>query len=176
MSSVLRTLSKHTRTLSAAARAPVASTSSVAAPARAFHSPFAVLASSGSPLTVAPKSPPPAGYAGIYEKNIEYPAEPIPSGFGTRTYVVSQPDPANTPYSVPAGAYPTSAPYVAYPRADAPPAEPGAQFASASTGFAHPLSQRVLSGELPDVNPSPLHENAEKFSKLGVDNAWKARK
>ena len=45
MSSVLRSLSKHTRSLSASARSPVAG------PSRAFHSPFAVLSSAESPLT-----------------------------------------------------------------------------------------------------------------------------
>ena len=137
MSSVLRNLSKHTRSLSAASRSPVAG------PSRAFHSPFAVLSSAQSPLTMPPApTPAPSSAAGIYEKNIAYPAEPFVSGFGTRTYVVSQPDPANTPYEVPSGAYPTSAPYQPYARTEAP-TPPNARFASTSTGFAHPLADRV---------------------------------
>ncbi|KAI0749421.1 hypothetical protein C8Q80DRAFT_1161969 [Daedaleopsis nitida] len=208
MSSVLRTVSKHTRAISAASR--------VAGPSRAFHSPFAVLSSSQSPLTTPPASTSSAG--GIYEKHIEHSAEPFTSGSGQRTYVVSTPDPADTPYAVPSGAFPTSAPYQTYPRTENP-VPHGAQFASTSTGFAHPLTFRVPrndagvgesasvryrdapgemharggsyggqgladaagtrkgpDGELPDVNASPIHENAEKFSKLGVDNAWKERK
>ena len=110
MSTALRTLAKHTRALSAS-RAAFTS-----GQARAFHSPFAVL--SASPLTTPP--PPTSSTGGIYEKNIEYSAEPFVSGSGTRTYVVSTPDPANTPYEVPSGAYPTSAPYQNYPRTEAP--------------------------------------------------------
>ena len=128
MSSVLRTLSKHTRTLSGAARTPVAG------PSRAFHSPFAVLSSANSPLTA---SPTPSATAGIYEKNIEYPAEPFTSGFGTRTYVVSTPDPANAPYEVPIGAYPVSSPFQTQPRAE-PPTSP--RFTPSGSGFAHPLA------------------------------------
>ena len=181
MSSVLRAVSKHTRSLSAASRSPVAG------PSRAFHSPFAVLSSAQSPLTMPPTpKPAPSSAAGIYEKNIQYDSEPFTSGAGHRTYVVSTPDPANTPYEVPSGAYPTSAPYQNYTRTEAP-VRSGAQFASTSTGFAHPLTnkvprttasgvQRGSEGELPDVNPPPLFENAERFSKAGVDNAWKERK
>ncbi len=215
MSSVFRAVSKHARSLSATSR--VASTSSAQAPhgSRAFHSPFAVLSSRESPLTAPPT---PMSTAGIYEKNIEYPAEPFVSASGHRTYVVSTPDPANTPYEVPYGAFPTSAPYENYARTEGP-VPHGAQFASTSTGFAHPLTAKVprndsgvgesaairyreapgemharggsyggqgLSdpagtrkgpeGELPDVNASPIHENASKFSKAGVDGAWKLRK
>ena len=138
MSTVLRAVSKHARSLSAASR--TAAPNAPRATTRAFHSPFAVLSSQQSPLTAPPPSSSVA--RGIYEKNIEYPAEPFVSGFGTRTYVVSQPDPANTPYEVPSGAYPTSAPYQPYARTEAP-TPPNARFASTSTGFAHPLADRV---------------------------------
>ncbi len=181
MSSALRTLSKHSRSLSAPGH--VALPSARQCQARAFHSPFAMLAKrEPSPAT----KPPAPVYHGIYEKNIQHDAEPFLSGAGHRTYVVSTPDPANTPYEVPSGAFPTSAPYQNYTRTEAP-VRSGAQFASASTGFAHPLTNRVprttaagvqrgSEGELPDVNPPPLFENAERFSKAGVDNAWKERK
>ena len=214
MSSALRTLSKHTRSLSASSR--VALPSARQSQARSFHSPFAMLSKRESPLTVPPASTSSAG--GLYEKNIQYDSEPFTSGAGHRTYVVSTPDPANTPYEVPSGAYPTSAPYQNYTRTEAP-APSGAQFASTSTGFAHPLTNKVPrnesgvgesasvryreaqgelharggsyggkgladpagtqkgpEGELPDVNPPPLFEHAERFSKAGVDNAWKERK
>ncbi|KAL7279117.1 hypothetical protein PYCCODRAFT_1431457 [Trametes coccinea BRFM310] len=211
MSTVLRALSKHARSVSNASRSvPTASTS------RAFHSPFAVLAGSSSPLTTPPA---PSSLAGAsYEKQLEYSSDPFAGASGHRTYVVSQPDPANTPYEVPYGAYPTSAPYQNYARTDAPVPE-GAQHASTAPGLAHPITQKVPrneagvgesaairhreapgemharggsysgqgmadpagtqkgnGGELPDVNPPPLFEHAEKFSKAGVDNAWKERK
>ncbi|PIL35686.1 hypothetical protein GSI_02416 [Ganoderma sinense ZZ0214-1] len=184
MSTALRTLSKHARTLSALSH--VAPRSGRQCQARSFHSPFAML----SKREPSPASKPPAPVsAGIYEKNIQYDAEPFLSGAGHRTYVVSTPDPANTPYEVPSGAFPTSAPYQSYTRTEAP-VRSGAQFASTSTGFAHPLTNKVphtttasggqvqkgSEGELPDVNPPPLFENAERFSKAGVDNAWKERK
>ena len=177
MSSVLRNLSKHTRSLSAASRSPLTSAQAPRA-TRAFHSPFAVLSSSESPLTRAPS--PTSATRGLYEKNIEYSSEPFMSAAGHRTYVVSSPDPANTPYEVPSGAYPTSAPYENYTRTESP-VPPNAQYASTAPGLAHPITNKVPRndagvGELPDVNDSPLHENAPRFSQGGVDNAWKERK
>ncbi|KAI0635814.1 hypothetical protein C8Q77DRAFT_1170127 [Trametes polyzona] len=213
MSTVLRALSKHTRALSNATRSvPTASTST-----RAFHSPFAVLSTSQSPLTTPPASTSSAG--GFYEKQFDHSPDPYTSSAGHRTYVVSEPDPADTPYEVPSGAYPTSAPYQHYTRTEAPVPE-GAQFASTAPGLAHPATttkvprneagvgesasvryreapgemgarggsyggqgladakgtQKGPGGELPDVNPPPLFERSEKFSKAGVDNAWKERK
>jgi len=47
----------------------------------------------------------------VYEKQDDSSSEPHLSSSGTRTYVVSEPDPSNTPYQVPSGAYPTSAPF-----------------------------------------------------------------
>ncbi|KAH9902916.1 hypothetical protein C8Q73DRAFT_778029 [Cubamyces lactineus] len=206
MSTALRALSKHARNLSNASR-------SVPSTSRAFHSPFAVL--STSPLTTPP---PPTSLAGSsYEKQVDHSPDPFMGAAGHRTYVVSQPDPANTPYQVPYGAYPTSAPYQNFTRTEAPVPE-GAQHASTAPGLAHPITQKVPrnesgvgesaalryreapgemharggsyggqgladasstqqgQGELPDVNPPPLFEHAEKFSKAGVDNAWKERK
>ena len=163
MSTALRALSKHARNLSNASR-------SVPSTSRAFHSPFAVL--STSPLTT---TPPPTSLAGSsYEKQVDYSSEAFMGAAGHRTYVVSHPDPANTPYQVPYGAYPTSAPYQNFTRTEAPVPE-GAQHASTAPGLAHPITQKGQ-GELPDVNPPPLFEHAEKFSKAGVDNAWKERK
>ncbi|KAG8213039.1 hypothetical protein J3R82DRAFT_11431 [Butyriboletus roseoflavus] len=71
---------------------------------RAFHSPFVA-----SPRRTTPSSSTPAS---IYEKQHDSSPEPHLSSSGTRTYVVSEPDPSNTPYEVPSGAYPTSAPYL----------------------------------------------------------------
>ncbi|KAG9315291.1 hypothetical protein JVU11DRAFT_4430 [Chiua virens] len=78
------------------------------APARAFHSPFVVL--NASTRLTSPASTP----TSMYEKQDDTSTEPHLSSSGTRTYVVSEPDPSNTPYEVPSGAYPTSSPYVNY--------------------------------------------------------------
>ncbi|KAI0775311.1 hypothetical protein BD413DRAFT_603255 [Trametes elegans] len=210
MSTALRNLAKHARSLSNASR-------SVPSTSRAFHSPFAVLSTSQSPLTTAPASTSSASTLS-YEKQLDHSPDPYTSSAGHRTYVVSAPDPSNTPYEVPSGAYPTSAPYQNYTRTEAPVAD-GAEHASTAPGLAHPYTtQRVPrneagvgesaairhreapgamharggsyggqgvadaagtqngQGELPDRNPPPLFEHAEKFSKAGVDNAWKQRK
>ncbi|KAI0649429.1 hypothetical protein C8Q79DRAFT_950502 [Trametes meyenii] len=166
MSTVLRALSKHARTVSSASR-------SVPSTSRAFHSPFAVLSTSQSPLTTPPATSSTAG--GFYEKQLDYSSDPFISSAGHRTYVVSEPDPANTPYQVPSGAYPTSAPYQNYARTEAIPSE-GVQYASTAPGYAHPITQKAQRNELPDVNPPPLFEHAEQFAKAGVDHAWKQRK
>ncbi|KAG6373440.1 hypothetical protein JVT61DRAFT_6593 [Boletus reticuloceps] len=73
---------------------------------RAFHSPFVVLNATNHLNTT-----PPSTAAPIYEKQHDSSPEPHLSSSGTRTYVVSEPDPSNTPYQVPSGAYPASAPY-----------------------------------------------------------------
>lgn len=76
------------------------------APTRAFHSPFVVLNATNRLTT-----PTPTTATSIYEKQDDASPEPHVSSSGTRTYVVSEPDPSNNPYEVPSGAYPTSAPY-----------------------------------------------------------------
>lgn len=70
-------------------------------PIRAFHSPFVVLSASNHLTT-----PPPPAAAPTYEKQGDSSPEPHLSSSGTRTYVVSEPDPSNTPYQVPSGASP----------------------------------------------------------------------
>lgn len=127
MSTAARFAAKHTRSLSRTL-APLPSSS------RAFHSPFAVLAS--SPLTTQP--PPPAHI--MYEKQTETTAAPTLSPSGTRTYVVSEPDPRATPYEVPYGAYPTSAPYQSFKPTSAPTTTPRS---STSSSLAHPWTTRA---------------------------------
>ncbi|OCH94400.1 hypothetical protein OBBRIDRAFT_142966 [Obba rivulosa] len=178
--SALRAASKHARSLSGMRR---------------FHSPFAQFAD--SPLT-APPSP---TSSAMNQKQDHHSPDPKLSAGGTRTYVVSQPDPADAPYEVPSGAYPTSAPYENYPPTEPPRGgqpvpqnESGVMESSAvrhseapgemhrrggsygGTGMMDPKSTTPGQGELADRNPPPLHETAEKFSKLGVDNAWKERR
>ena len=136
MSSTIRALSKHTRSLSRTI--PKVTVSSTSTQIRAFHSPFTVLnQSQTSPIESAPH--PMANPASLYEKQNDTLSDPFLSGSGQRTYVVSQPDPANTPYEVPSGAYPTSAPYQNYA-----PTEPirRGPTSSTSSAFAHPFTTR----------------------------------
>ncbi|KAH9930033.1 uncharacterized protein B0H18DRAFT_994889 [Fomitopsis serialis] len=208
--SAIRAVSKHARSLSRTTPARPAAL-------RAFHSPFKVLAN--SPLT----SPPAPGstvspVSPVYEKQQDHSPDPQTSHAGTKTYVVSEPDPAHTPYEVPSGAYPTSAPYQNYAAADAPALANGAQRSSTSASPAHPTLTRAVpqnesgvqesaavrngeapgrmrggsggglglmdekstrsgEGSLPERNPAPDSPGvAERWSKLGNDNAWKDRK
>ncbi|KAJ3480284.1 hypothetical protein NLI96_g8465 [Meripilus lineatus] len=212
--STVRALSKHTRSM------PRAMNPRAGKPmnSRAFHSPFAVLSSSSSS---SPLTSPPAPQSNIssvfYEKQVDVSPEPHYSSSGQRMYVVSEPDPANTPYQVPSGAYPTSAPYVNFAPTDPPAQKPRS---STSSSFAHPYLSRAApqnesgvmesaavrhreapgelhqrggsygglglmdaatttkgEGELASRNPQPDDAKvAGKFSALGLEKAWKARK
>jgi len=73
--------------------------------ARAFHSPFVALNATNRLTTPHTASP-------MYEKQHDSSPEPHLSSSGTRTYTVSEPDPSNTPFQVPSGAYPASASYL----------------------------------------------------------------
>ncbi|PPQ63914.1 hypothetical protein CVT24_010313 [Panaeolus cyanescens] len=101
-----------------------ASTSTIAPKnSRAFHSPFAVLGT--SPLTSSTSSSTSSSsyQAAVehYAKNYEHPTEPIGTTRGLyRTYVVSEPDDSSRHYQVPAGAYPTSSPYINFASTSAP--------------------------------------------------------
>ncbi|KAI0090156.1 hypothetical protein BDY19DRAFT_938763 [Irpex rosettiformis] len=124
MSSTLRSVAKHTRTLSRNVAPKPA--------ARSFHSPFVVLPSS---FNSAPQQPTTQGTP-LYEKSADA------HGFaslapGQRHYVVSEPDPRSTPYEVPYGAYPTSEPYQNYAATDAPITTP---HSSTSPDLAHPFT------------------------------------
>ena len=46
-----------------------------------------------------------------YEKDLETSSEPITTYSGTRSYVVNEPDPADSKYEIPTGAYHSTAPY-----------------------------------------------------------------
>lgn len=48
---------------------------------------------------------------GTYEKEHETSPEPITTFSGTRSYVVNEPDPADSKYDIPTGAYHSTAPY-----------------------------------------------------------------
>lgn len=131
MSSVLRqSFARHSRSLSRSLAA--------ATQARAFHSPFAVL-SSATPTHTQP--PPAEPSSALYEKQWDTTAHPTLSPSGQRTYVVSEPDPRGTPYNVPYGAYPTSAPYTNFPATEAPQTAPRS---STSPDLAHPVTTRAV--------------------------------
>lgn len=91
---------------------------------------------------------------------------------GTRTYVVSEPDPANTPYEVPSGAFPTSAPYKSYTATEAP--QNAGKHSSASVELPHPINSNT--SELASRNPPPQGKEATAASKAGIDEAWRSRK
>lgn len=133
----MRALSKHTRSLSRSLQTPNAPTQT-----RAFHSPFALLSQTQtSPLEQPPQ--PTSNHTSIYEKQNDHLSDPFLSGSGQRTYVVSQPDPSNTPYEVPSGAYPTSAPYQNYVPTEPIKREPDST-SSTSSAFAHPFTTRAV--------------------------------
>ncbi|KAI6099621.1 hypothetical protein F5141DRAFT_386957 [Pisolithus sp. B1] len=139
---------------------------------RAFHSPFVVLKAT-SPLTSSPAPSatvsPVSAPLSSYEKQVDhYTSEPHVSSSGTRTYVVSEPDPSNTAYEVPYGAYPTSAPYVNYPLADAPPNFEG-KHSSTSTTQPHPYTTSVhaVPQNKHGVGESAAVRNAEAPGDMG---------
>lgn len=155
MSSSIRALSKHARTVSQSLRASQR--------VRAFHSPFAVLSPSPTSPVAAPPSSLPA--SPLYEK-LDYSPEVQVSSSSTRVYVVSDPDPANTLYEVPSGAYPNSAPYQPIAQAAAP-IPHGAQFSSSSSSFAHPLTTRAVPRTDARVGESAVVRNAEAPGQSG---------
>ena len=180
---------------------------------RAFHSPFTVLGDSS--LTSPTKE---NTISSAYEKHYDHPSEPVFHS-GLRTYVVSEPDAHSKHYQVPAGAYPTSAPYVNFHPTSAPDIA-GRQYSStAADPLAHDTTTAAAprnpsgvgesaavrnasapgvmgvrgggyggmglmdkqgttpgTGRLADRNPPPDSSVAEKYSKAGVDEAWKLRK
>ncbi|TFY79595.1 hypothetical protein EWM64_g4413 [Hericium alpestre] len=145
--SALRLAAKHTRVLSQSLRANASQT-------RSFYSPFAVL-SENSPLTSAPSS-----------STTPTPSTPYEHEHASRTvYVVSEPDPSYAPYAVPAGAYPTSAPYVNFAPAPAP--KKDAHVSSTSPALAHPtLTRRVPTNEA-GVGESAAVRHAQAPGEMG---------
>lgn len=171
MSSTLRTVAKHARVFSQRA-GPSTHT-------RAIHSAFTAQSSraASSPLTTPP-SPAPQDHASTYTETEHT--------YGSRTYVVSEPPPADKRYGVPSGAYPTSAPYQTVPHnesgvgesvADRHRATPGKR--GGGYGGLRMMDPAGTKGEatLGERNPPPAFgEETEKFAKAGVDGAWKLRK
>lgn len=133
-------------------------------PIRAFHSPFVALSAS-SRLT----TPSPSTAAPIYEKQDDSSPEPHLSSSGTRTYVVSEPDPSNTPYEVPSGAYPTSMPYV-----DLGTPNPEAPYSSTGASLHHPYNTRTVeeSAEIRNTKvPGEIGRSGGSHSGIGLMDA-----
>ncbi|KAF9791011.1 hypothetical protein BJ322DRAFT_1039159 [Thelephora terrestris] len=77
---------------------------------------------------------------GTYEKGQETSPEPITTYSGTRSYVVNEPDPADSKYEIPTGAYHSTAPYeklteVKYERYEG-------ERSSSSSEVAHPVTTK----------------------------------
>ncbi|TFY67684.1 hypothetical protein EVJ58_g1440 [Rhodofomes roseus] len=206
--SAFRALSKHTRSLSRTI------------PARPAPARRVPLALQGARQLAAHEPPPRRARPCPPSTRSSRTARPTPrmSHAGTQTYVVSEPDPADTPYEVPSGAYPTSAPYHNFAQTGAPETAHGAQRSSTSASTAHPTLTRAVpqsdagvmesaavrhgeapgqmragsegglglmdaskttggEGSLAERNPAPdTPAVAERWSKMGNDNAWKDRK
>lgn len=114
---------------------------------RAFRTPFAALEQTKtSPVETRPAA---GSTAPTYEKQEEPTTDPKGA-----TYVVSEPDPADAPYKVPSGAYPTSAPYQNFTATEEPDVLSRPQ-SSTSSDPAHP----TLSRKGPQ-NPSGVGESA----------------
>ncbi|KAF8223838.1 hypothetical protein L208DRAFT_1411247 [Tricholoma matsutake] len=133
---------------------------------RQFHSPFVVL-KDNSPLTSPPASTSSASVSPVYEKQFDSSPEPVHSPSGRRTYVVSEPDTSSKFYSVPSGAYPTSAPYVNFAPTEAPDTH-GAQVSStSSTPLAHKQTIRTVPQHKTGVGQSAAVRHAEAPSEMG---------
>lgn len=151
MSNILRVFSKHARSLTQP------SNTRIVALERSFHSPFVVLnspASNSSPVS-----------ASQYEKQHDHSPEPQISSAGTRTYVVSEPDPADTPYTVPSGAYPTTTPYVNVKPTDAPKSE--GKYSAGSASIPHSFTTRAIPRSKNNVDESTSVRYGEARSEMG---------
>ncbi|KIY69027.1 hypothetical protein CYLTODRAFT_489252 [Cylindrobasidium torrendii FP15055 ss-10] len=116
----------------------------------------------------APKSTP-----GWHTRNDPKTGEPIATNEETPKYVQAQGDPAT--------AYPTSAPYINYPAADAPPSAPQS---STSSSPAHPVTTAKVPKDESGVGQSAAVRNAEApgemelgaFGGLGLMDKQNAKK
>jgi len=107
-------------------------------------------------------SQPPPSY---YEKQHDHAPEPQFSHAGAQTYIVSEPDPSNTPYAVPSGAYPTSAPYVNFTPTEGPDTN-GAPLSSTGSQAAHPATTRAAPHNESGVGASAAVRHAQAPGKM----------
>ena len=106
---------------------------------------------------------------GTYEKEVETSSEPITTFSGTRSYVVNEPDPADSKYQIPTGAYHSTAPYerskeVKYEGYEG---ERGVkERSSSSSEAAHPVTTKRVPRHEGGVGDGELHKEG---TKEGVD-------
>lgn len=103
--------------------------------------------------------------ASLYEKQHDHSPEPQISSAGTRTYVVSEPDPANTPYAVPSGAYPTTAPYVNHKPTDAP--NPESKHSASRENLPHFYTTRAIPRNTNGIGKSASVRYGEAPGEMG---------
>lgn len=147
MSSTLRTVARHARFINQRA-GPSTHT-------RAIHSAFTAQSSRtrASPLNNTPSSTP-REIVYEHESTTTTEVHTEPATTGSRTYVVSEPHPADKRYGVPSGAYPTSAPYQNFPSTSAP---EEVTHSSTSSSPAHPAT--TSAGAIPH-NESGVGESS----------------
>ena len=85
---------------------------------------------------------------GTYEKHHETSPEPITTHSGTRSYVVNEPDPADSKYEIPTGAYHSTASYEKPQQVKYEGPLYGGERSSSSSELAHPVT----------TNRVPAHE------------------
>jgi len=125
---------------------------------RAFHSPFTSLGNSTSPSK--------EDIASAYEKHYDHPSEPV-SHSGLRTYVVSEPEAHSRHYQVPAGAYPTSAPYVNFNPTGVPDTA-GRQYSSTAPGLENTSTTTAAPRNPSGVGESAAVRNASAPGVMGM--------
>ena len=117
---LFRSLIKSSRTITPAFIQPVGPLRArfiTSSPNSLFPSPAAKIkaAQGDAPLSKPPSNPNKLSARdlteGTYEKELETSSEPITTYSGTRSYVVNEPDPADSKYEIPTGAYHSTAPY-----------------------------------------------------------------
>lgn len=91
---------------------------------------------------------------GSYEKELETSSEPFTTYSGTRSYVVNEPDPADSKYEIPTGAYHSTASYeklegVKYEGYG------GEKGSSSSSELAHPITTKRVPRHEGGVGSSP---------------------
>ncbi|KAF8899893.1 hypothetical protein CPB84DRAFT_1747645 [Gymnopilus junonius] len=150
------------------------------------------------PRPVTPYHPLRQDIVNQYEKHYDEPTEPLNTqAGGYRTYVVSEPDASYKHYQVPAGAYPTSEPYVNFGarrrltslamggvgessavRFRSAPGEMGRRGGGdGGLGLMDKEGTRTGLGSLAERNPAPDEPAvAEQYSTAGLEGAWKLRK
>lgn len=102
-----------------------------------------------------------------YEKQADVSPDPLPPHTTNRTYVVSEPDPTDSHYAVPAGAYPTSAPYVNFSHTE-PPSQDGQGSSTSSDRHAHTVTTAAADQHKGGVGESAAVRFKEAPGEMGT--------